>query len=117
MSSIERKSFSEPDEVKTPFPKTKFEVVNLGGLTANKETLEPGWKWSECVKPTVKTGSCQKFHVKFILSGRQMVAMDDGTQMELGPGDFAVIQPGHDAWVVGDEPNILLELAGLVKQA
>ena len=91
-------------------------MVNIDGLTVLRETLEPGWKWSEHVKPVVGGESCQKFHVKYIISGRQKVVMDDGTESELGSGDFAIIQPGHDAWVVGDEPNVLLELAGAVKQ-
>ncbi len=116
MSSIERKNFNSPDESKTPFEKGVIETILLSGLTLNKETLQPGWKWSEHTKPVAGTDSCQKFHVKYILSGRQMVALDDGTEMELVPGDFAVIQPGHNAWVIGDEPNVLLELAEMVRQ-
>jgi mannose-6-phosphate isomerase-like protein (cupin superfamily) len=83
----------------------------------HKETLEPGWKWSEHVKPVVNTESCQKYHVKYFLSGRQKVVMNDGTELEFGAGDLAIIQPGHDAWVVGDEPNVLLELSGATKPA
>ncbi len=115
MSSIVKKSFSSPDETSNPFPKTTVEVVNIGGLTVVRETVEPGWKWSEHVKPGVGTESCQKYHVKYFLAGRQTVVMDDGTQLEFGPGDLAIIKPGHDAWVVGDEPNILLELSGATK--
>lgn len=92
-------------------------MVTIDGLTFQRETLAPGWKWSTHVKPVVKTGSCEKYHVKIIISGRQRVRMDDGTEMELGPGDVAIIRPGHDAWTVGDEPNVLLELVGAVKQA
>jgi len=117
MASIEKKSFNSPDETKTPFDKGKIEVLNIGNLTVLRETLEPGWKWSEHVKPTVGGNSCQKFHVKYIISGKQRVVMNDGTEMDLVPGDLAVIQPGHDAWVVGDEPNVLIELAGAVKQS
>ena len=116
MASIERKNVISPDETKTPFGKGVIKTISLNGLVLNSETLQPGWKWSEHVKPVVGTDSCQKFHVKYILSGKQMVVMDDGTQVELVAGDFAVIQPGHDAWVVGDEPNVLLELAGMVRQ-
>lgn len=116
MQIIEKKNLNSPDEMKKPFEKTKFETITIDGLIVQRETLEPGWKWSKCVKPVVKTESCQKYHVKFIISGRQKVVMDDGTEMELGPGDFAIIHPGHDAWVVGNEPNVLLELAGAVKQ-
>ena len=116
MANINRKNFNSPDETKSPFEKGKIDVVTINGLTFQKETLETGWKWSEHVKPVVGGESCQKFHVKYIISGKQKVVMDDGTELELVPGDVAVIQPGHDAWVVGDEPNVLLEMAGIVKQ-
>lgn len=117
MVNIDKKSFNTPDETKTPFEKGKIEVVTIDGLTVQKETLEPGWKWSEHVKPVVGGESCQKFHVKYIISGKQKVVMDDGTEMELVPSDVSIIQPGHNAWVVGDEPNVLLELSGAVKQS
>ena len=115
MKTIVKKSFSSPDETKKPFAKGTIDSVTIGGLDLARETLEPGWKWSEHVKPVVNTETCQKYHVKYFLSGRQMVLMDDGTQLEFGPGDVAIIQPGHDAWVVGDEPNVLLELSGATK--
>lgn len=116
MAGIEKKSFDLPDEVKRPFERGKIDLVTLGGLAFQRETLQPGWRWSTNVKPIVKTDSCQKFHVKYIVSGRQRVVMDDGTEEELGPGDLAIIYPGHDAWVVGNEPNVLLELASAVKE-
>jgi uncharacterized protein YjlB len=112
---MQKKSFETPDELKSPFPRTTFQVVNLGGMSFNKETLQPGWRWSVDVKPTAKTDSCQKHHVKVFLSGRQGIRLEDGTEMEFGPGDVAIIPPGHDAWVVGNEPNVLLELSGAVK--
>lgn len=115
MTSMMKKSFSNPDTTTQPFAKGTIESVKLGGLDIAKETLEAGWQWSEHVKPVANTQSCQKYHVKYFLSGRQMVLMDDGTQFEFGPGDLAIIQPGHDAWVVGDEPNVLLELSGATK--
>ena len=115
ISQMVKKSFDAPDEVKRPFPRTELQVVTLGNLTFNRETLQPRWRWSEDVKPVAKTASCQKLHVKVFLAGRQRIRMGDGTEMEFGPGDVAVIPPGHDAWVVGDEPNVLLELAGAVK--
>lgn len=117
MKAIVKKSFTAPDETKQPFPKGTIETVTIGGLVINRETLEPGWKWSEHVKPAVKTDSCQKYHVKYFLSGRQKIVMNDGTELEFGPGDLAIIQPGHDAWVVGDEPNVLLELSGATRPA
>lgn len=115
MKTIAKKSFSSPDETKKPFAKGTIESVTIGGLDLARETLEPGWKWSEHVKPVVGTETCQKYHVKYFLSGRQVVLMEDGTELEFGPGDLAIIQPGHDAWVVGDEPNVLLELSGATK--
>lgn len=114
-TSIIQKSFETPDETTHPFPLMTFAVVRIGDLTFNRETLEPGWRWSTHVKPGVKTPNCQKFHVKIFLAGRQRVVMQDGTEMEFGAGDVAVIPAGHDAWVVGDEPNVLLELSGAVK--
>ena len=115
MKTIVKKSFTSPDETKKPFAKGTIETVTIGGLAVHRETLEPGWKWSEHVKPVVNTDTCQKYHVKYFLSGRQKVVMNDGTELEFGPGDLAIIQPGHDAWVVGDEPNVLLELSGATK--
>jgi quercetin dioxygenase-like cupin family protein len=115
MTSITIKSLNSPDQITTPFEKGEIETVNVAGVTLLRETLQPGWKWSEHVKPKVKTDSCQKRHLKYIISGRQKVVMNDGTEVELAPGDFAVIEPGHDAWVVGDEPNVLLEMATIEK--
>jgi len=115
MKSIDTKNLSFPDQTTTPFEKGKIETVTVAGVTLLRETLQPGWKWSEHVKPVVKTDSCQKRHLKYIISGRQKVVMNDGTEVELKPGDFAVIEPGHDAWVVGDEPNVLLEMSAIEK--
>lgn len=115
MASIETKSLNFPDQTTTPFEKGEIETVTVAGVTLLRETLQPGWKWSEHVKPKVKTDSCQKRHLKYIISGRQKVVMNDGTEVELVPGDFAVIEPGHDAWVVGNEPNVLLEMSAIEK--
>jgi quercetin dioxygenase-like cupin family protein len=115
MTSITKKSLSSPDQRSTPFEKGEIETVTVAGVTLLRETLQPGWKWSEHVKPVAKTDSCQKRHLKYIISGRQKILMDDGTEVELFPGDFAVIEPGHNAWVVGDEPNVLLEMAAIEK--
>ena len=115
MDMIVKKSFSSPDETKKPFEKITIESVNVGGLDFARETLAPGWKWSEHVKPVVGTETCQKYHVKYFLAGRQVVLMADGTELEFGPGDLAIISPGHDAWVLGDEPNVLLELSGATR--
>ena len=105
---METKSFDAPDETRTP-PKTKVEVVRLGDVQAARLTLEPGWRWSECVKPIAGTESCQARHVGSVLTGRMHVVQDDGTEAEVGPGEAYLIDPGHDAWVVGDEELVSLE--------
>lgn len=117
ITGLMKKSFDSPDETKHPFEKGTIEVLTVGGMTFNRETLEPGWRWSEHVKPSAGTETCQKYHVKYILSGRQHVVMEDGTQLVLEPGDVAVMPPGHDAWVEGDEPNVLLELIGVAQRS
>ena len=105
---IERKSFNSPDETQAP-SKAKAEIVNIGGFTVTRLTMEPGWKWSTDMKPVVKTDSCEKQHNGVCISGRVNIRMDDGTEVEYGPGDVASIPPGHDAWVVGNEPAVFLE--------
>jgi len=111
MSTLERKSFTAPDETRS-LPKTKVEVVAFGDMTAMKTTFEPGWRWSEHVGPKAGTASCQVLHFGYILSGRMHVRMDDGKEAEFGPGDVVVISPGHDAWVVGDEPYVGIDFQG-----
>ena len=108
MAGVTKKSFDSPDETRTP-AKTETRVVDLGGLKAARMTLQPGWKWSECIKPVVQTDSCQLHHEGTLVQGRMHIAHNDGTEMEIGPGDAYVIQPGHDAWVVGDEAAIGFE--------
>jgi hypothetical protein len=78
-------------------------VVRLEGATAARMTFEPGWKWSECVKPVAGTDTCQARHVGVVHAGRLHVVHDDGSELDLGPGDAYVIEPGHDAWVLGDD--------------
>jgi hypothetical protein len=102
MAGIESRSFDSPDETRTP-DKTEVAVVRMGGATAARMTFEPGWKWSDCVKPVAGTESCQVRHVGIAQSGTLHVEHDDGTTVDVSPGDAYVIEPGHDAWVVGDE--------------
>ena len=102
MAGVQARGFDAPDETRTP-DKTKVDVVRMGDTSAARFTFEPGWKWSECVKPVAGTDSCQARHVGVVHSGRLNVVHDDGTEQELGPGDAYVIEPGHDAWVIGDE--------------
>ena len=111
MSVLEVKSFTAPDETRS-LPKTKVEVVTIGEMTAVKSTFEPGWRWSEHVQPKAGTASCQVLHFGYVLSGRMRVMMDDGKEAEFGPGSVVVISPGHDAWVVGDEPYVGLDFQG-----
>jgi quercetin dioxygenase-like cupin family protein len=93
--------------------KGQVSIVNLSGGTVGLGTFEPGWRWSEHVKPLAGTDSCQAAHMGDCISGRMVVRMDDGTETEVGPGDVVVIPPGHDAWVVGDEPCVQVDFTGM----
>ena len=111
IQSLEKKSLEQPDETRT-FDNGKVDVVTVGGVGVGRFTLRPGWRWSENVKPIVKTDSCQAPHLGYVLSGRMHVRMDDGTEEEFGPGDVVMVPPGHDAWVVGNEPYVALDITG-----
>jgi quercetin dioxygenase-like cupin family protein len=113
---MEKKNIKNPDEVRT-CPSGKVELVTISGMTLGKITLEPGWKWSESVKPIVHTVSCMAPHTQYHLSGRLHVVMDDGTEDEFGPGDISTIPPGHDAWVVGNEPMVAIDVTGMREYA
>jgi mannose-6-phosphate isomerase-like protein (cupin superfamily) len=102
MAGTESRGFDSPDETRTP-DKTEVAVVRMGGASAARMTFQPGWKWSDCVKPVAGTDSCQVRHVGVVASGRLHVEHEDGSTIDVGPGDAYVIDPGHDAWVVGDE--------------
>lgn len=108
MAGVESRGFDSPDETRTP-DKTRLDVIHLGGTTAARLQLSPGWRWSECIKPVVGGESCQNRHVGYLQSGVMGVSHDDGTQQEIHPGEAYVIEPGHDAWVIGDEPAIGFE--------
>jgi hypothetical protein len=108
MAGIEKKSFDSPDESRTP-DKTKIDVVKVGDSSAARVTFQPGWKWSECIKPVAGTDSCQARHVGTVISGQLHVVHEDGSEVDANPGDAYVIEPGHDAWVVGDEPYVAFE--------
>ena len=105
MASLEKKSFDNPDGVKAP-DKTNAAVVNFGTVAASRVILQPGWKWSECIKPVVGTESCEAGHVGMILQGTLKIVHDDGSEMTISAGDAYSCAPGHDAWVVGDEEVI-----------
>jgi hypothetical protein len=116
IESMQKQNLSQPDELRT-FDKGKVEVVSLGGITFGRATLQPGWKWSACVKPIAKTKSCQASHLQYHISGRLHVVMDDGTEEEFGPGDVSLLPPGHDAWVVGNDPVVIIDISGMVDYA
>jgi hypothetical protein len=108
MAGVEKRDFDSPDESRTP-DKTRADVVHLGGTVVARLTLEPGWSWSECVKPVVGGERCQLKHLGVVQSGRMRVVHEDGTELELGPGETYVIEPGHDAHVIGGEQFVGFE--------
>ena len=105
MAGITQGSFDQPDETRTP-DKAKVAVIRLGPQVVARITFQPGWRWSESIRPIVGTDSCQVRHIGTITSGRLHAVHEDGSEVELGPGAAYVIEPGHDAWVVGDEPVV-----------
>ncbi len=109
-------SFARPDETRS-FDKGKIEIISCEGVTFGKATFEPGWKWSTCLQPIAQTKTCQASHLGYQVSGRMHIVMDDGTQKEVGPGEIFSIPPGHDAWVVGNEPVVILDITGAEKYA
>lgn len=117
-ATLEKKSLDKPDEVR-PFKdgKGKLSVFTIGNQTMGRGEFEPGWRWSEHVKPIAGTDSCQAAHTGTILEGRMVVKMDDGSEMEYGPGDVFYMPPGHDAWVVGNQRCVLLDVTGVAKYA
>jgi len=108
--------FEKADETRR-FEKGRFELVRVGDMTIGRASYEPGWKWSEHVKPIAGTPSCRVEHVGLVVSGRAKVLMDDGAEITLKPGDLFAIAPGHDSWVVGDEPYVSLHFLGAAAYA
>ncbi len=113
---LEFKRFEDADEVRT-FEKGTFEVVAIGGRTIGRATYEPGWKWSEHVGATTGAALCHVEHLGLVVSGRAMCSMDDGREIVMEPGDLFAIPPGHDSWVVGDEPYVSLHFLGAADYA
>jgi hypothetical protein len=111
MASSERKRLDAADETRT-FPKGKVDLVNIGGGVVGRLTLEPGWRWSEHVKPIAGTEWCDAPHFQYHVSGRIHVLMQDGTEFDVGPGEITALPSGHDAWVVGDEPVVVIDWYG-----
>jgi hypothetical protein len=114
--SVEQRSFSTPDETRK-FDLGKVDIVSLGGATFGRAVFQPGWRWSTCVKPIAQTESCEAPHLNLHISGRLHVLMDDGREYEFGPGEISEIPPGHDAWVVGREAVVVIDIAGMENYA
>jgi class 3 adenylate cyclase len=110
-AAIQQKSFDAPDDVRQ-FPGGVVGLVHIGSVTMGRGVLEPGFRWSTSLKPIQGTPSCQIHHLQLMLQGRFHVEMDDGTTAEFGPGDVMNVPPGHDVWVVGDEPVVVIDVLG-----
>jgi Cupin domain len=109
VADIEVKNFDSPDETRPFEGNGRADVLNMGGKNIGRGVFEPGWRWSENIKPIAKTDSCEVSHLGYCISGRMKIYMDDGSEAEIGPGDAFAIPPGHDAEVVEDEPCVLLD--------
>lgn len=116
MTKAEYKDFKFPDEVRT-FEKGKLELINMGGGVIGRLILEPGWRWSLHVKPIAKTELCLAPHFQYQLSGRLHILMEDGEEFETVAGQVVRLPSGHDAWVVGDEPVVLVDWSGATQYA
>jgi quercetin dioxygenase-like cupin family protein len=108
---LELINLDNPSDVRT-FEKGRFEVYRVGPMTLGRATYEPGWKWSEHVGPETGESSCKVEHVGFVLAGEAVAKMDDGPEVVMRAGDFFYVPPGHDSWVVGDEPYVSLHIMG-----
>jgi hypothetical protein len=116
MAEAEQKSFEKPDEVRK-FPKGRVELVKIAGATIGRAVFQPGWRWSTSVKLIAGTKSCEAPHFQYHVSGVLKVRMDDGSEFECRPGDVTLFPSGHDAWVVGDEPVVVVDFQGMVDYA
>jgi hypothetical protein len=116
LEGTELKSFAKPDEVRE-FPKGRLELVHVGGVIVGRAVLQPGWKWSDSVKPSAGTDSCEAPHFQYHVSGVLKIRMDDGTEYECRKGDVSLLAAGHDAWVVGTEPVVVVDFQGMADYA
>ncbi len=112
MEKAELKRFEKPDEVRE-FPKGRLELIKMHGGVIGRAIFEPGWRWATSVQPLVHTKSCEAPHFQYHVAGHLKVRMDDGTEFECKPGDVSLLPSGHDAWVVGDEPVVLVDFQGM----
>ena len=111
MQTTEHKTFAHPEEVRQ-FPNGRAEILKVGGGEVGRLVFQPGWRWSNDVKPIAGTHSCTAPHFQYHVSGRLAIRVDDGTEFIAGPGDITSLPSGHDAWVVGDEPVIVVDWFG-----
>ena len=107
----EHRRFAEPDELRQ-FPHGQAEILRVGGAEVGRMTFEPGWRWSNDVRALAGTESCEAPHMQYHVSGTLAIRMDDGTELRAGPGDVTSLPSGHDAWVVGDEPVVVVDWYG-----
>jgi quercetin dioxygenase-like cupin family protein len=117
MGDAQVKSHDSPDETRKFTDKGQVEIVKLSSGTVGRGTFEPGWRWSEHVKPIAKTDSCQSVHVGYVISGRMHTVMDDGSEFDIGAGDAVFIPAGHDAWTLGDESCVMFDFSGMENYA
>ncbi|MBF0520883.1 MAG: cupin domain-containing protein [Nitrospirae bacterium] len=110
------KSFDKPDEI-ICFSKGKLELITIGERKIGRATFEPGWEWSTSLQPIVKTMRCESPHLQYHMSGTLKVLMDDGTEFECKAGDVSLLPAGHDAWVVGEEPVVVVDFIGMMDYA
>jgi hypothetical protein len=116
MQATAHRSFQTPDETRA-FPNGRAEIGKIGDGEVGRLVFEPGWRWSNDVKPIARTNSCEAPHFQYHLSGRLAIRMDDGSEFVAGPGDITSLPSGHDAWVVGDEPVITVDWVGATSYA
>jgi ethanolamine utilization protein EutQ (cupin superfamily) len=112
MEKAEHRNFEKADEVRE-VPKGRLELLHVGGRVIGRAILEPGWRWSESVQPIAKTKFCEAPHFQYHVAGVLRVRMEDGTEFECRPGDISLLPAGHDAWVVGDEPVVIVDFQGM----
>jgi hypothetical protein len=116
MQEIAHKEFAAADEVRS-FPNGQADILVIGGDEVGRYVFQPGWRWSNDLKPVAKTESCEAPHFQYHVSGRLAIRMDDGTEFIAQPGDVTSLPSGHDAWVVGDEPAVMIDWFGATNYA
>jgi len=115
MGTAQTKSLDKPDETRS-FPNGVAEMVEIGSTLIGRARMEPGWRWSNDVKPIAGTDQCMVLHKGYAISGTLVVRTEDGTEVQIGAGDAYVIEPGHDAWVLGDEPYVAVDFSDQMKE-